>query len=784
VTPSYSKPLPLGLLTLASLSLATATHQDAQDPEVLGDAFAEEVVPFIARYCAECHAELDEDQSLVLTEFRVGADARAAAETWEDVVAVLDLFDMPPREAEQPNAHERAQIVRVLEDLLEEEAALERAGLRRLNASEYSRTVRDLLGVEFDARAHFPPDGIGYGFDTVAKSLTLSDLDVELYLSTAGALASEAVAVDRSADPERRQLARGQLSGAERAGAKVLSTNGIIAGTFEVPQDGRYRLSTAVAATQAGTELARMGLSIGKQQLGEFGVEATPGRARLGFPDVFAVECQLTAGSHRAGVRFLNDYYVPEHPDPTRRDRNLYVQWIELEGPLDPPPLTPFQSELAERMGPGGQPESEVSRLAHLVHRIWRRPARPADVERLLALPDPGAAADERLLVQLTALLASPHFIFRPEPESPEEVAGEVHPLSDSELAARLSYFLWGTTPDPALQLAASRGELTGAEAYRRRVEHMLDDPRSLAFSQSFSIQWLQLGGLQLLGAQSVDSPEVGATEEQPPQLGPGLKQAMVAESVAFFDAVLRQGLSLWQLLEADWTHANEALAEVYGLEGVEGEALRRVSLASTPRRGVLGQAAVLTRTSELTRTSPVRRGKWVLEALLGAAPTAAPALPNPLAESDSTAALSLRERWAVHREDPACALCHDSMDPIGFGLENYGPLGGWRENYPTSPGPEAVVEPVDSAGELPGGRAFDGPLGLIRALRGDDRFQESLTEKLLVYALGRGLTVADRSLVAGIRAALEEGQPSLRQLVVEVACCEAFTHRRVGGGK
>ncbi len=783
MTSSLSKPLILCLLALASLSGATATHQDAQDPEASSDAFAEEVVPFIARYCAECHAELDEDQSLVLTRFRVGEDARAAAETWEDVVAVLDLFDMPPREAEQPNAHERSRMVDVLEGVLALGPAKAPEVLRRLNAAEYTRTVRDLLGVEFDARAHFPPDGIGHGFDTIAESLTLSDLGVELYLSTAETLASEAVAVDRSADPARRRLAREQLSGAGRAGAKVLSTNGTIAGTFEVPRAGRYRLSTAVAASQAGTDLARMGLTIGMQALGEFDVETTPGRARAGHPEVHAVECQLAAGSHRAGVRFLNDYYVPEHPDPTRRDRNLYVQWIELEGPLDPPPLTPFQAQLAGRMGPDGQPEPEASRLAHLVHRIWRRPARAGEVDRLLALPDPGCAADERLLVQLTALLASPHFVFRPEPETLGDVEGDLRPLSDVELASCLSYFIWGTTPDPELQLAAGRGELTDAKAYRHRVERMLDDPRSIAFSRSFSIQWLQLGGLQLLGAQSEGASEADSTEEGPLEPSPGLKRAMVAESVAFFDAVLRRGLSLWQLLEADWTHANEALAQIYGLEGVDGEGLRLVSLATTQRRGVLGQAAVLTRTSELTRTSPVRRGKWVLEALLGAAPTAAPAVPNPLEETGTTSAsLSLRERWAAHREDPACALCHDSMDPIGFGLENYGPLGTWRKSYPASPGPEGVAQSVDSSGELPGGRVFDGPLGLVRALRGDDRFQESLTEKLLVYALGRGLTAADRPLIAGIGAALSEGEPSLRQLVIEVACCEAFTHRRVGG--
>ena len=783
MTFGLSKPLVLSLLALASLGLAAGAHQDAQDPVPSRDAFADEVVPFVERYCSECHAEAGEDQGLVLTRFRMGEDARAAEETWEDVLAVLDLFEMPPREAAQPNAHERARIVQVLEEVLALAPDKDLTGLRRLNAAEYGRTVRDLLGVEFDARAHFPPDGIGHGFDTVAESLTLSDLGVELYLSTAGILASEAVAVDRSADPERRRLAREQLSGAGRSGAKVLSTNGIIAGTFEVPRAGRYRLSTAVAATQAGTELARMGLTIGKQQLGEFDVEATPGRARLGFPDVYAVDCQLTAGSHRAGVRFLNDYYVPEHPDPTRRDRNLYVQWIELTGPLDPPPLTPFQQALAGRMGPDGQPESEARRLAHLVHRIWRRPARTGEVDRLMALPDSEGAADDRLLVQLTALLASPYFIFRPEPEPRGEVAGELRALSDVELASSLSYFLWGTTPDPDLQLAASRGGLTDSKAYRLRVERMLDDPRSRALSESFSTQWLQLGGLQSLEAQSESSSDAAPTGGESVELSAALKQAMVAESVSFFDAVLRQDLSLWQLLEADWTHANEVLAQVYGIEGVEGEGLRRVSLASTQRRGVMGQAAVLTRTSEPTRTSPVRRGKWVLEALLGAPPTAAPALPNPLEDPDSeSAALSLRERWAVHREDPACALCHDSMDPIGFGLENYGPLGTWRETYPVSPALDRAAEPVDGSGELPGGRVFDGPLGLVRALRGDDRFQETLTRKLLVYALGRGLSAADRPLVAGIGATLDQGEPSLRQLVIEIACCEAFTHRRVGG--
>ena len=458
MTSRLSQSLARGALALAVLGPVAWPAQDAPLSAPAGDAFALEVVPFIARYCSECHADPDGDPGLVLTKVTRGADARAAAETWEDVLAVLDLYDMPPRGARQPNAHERAQIVRVLEDILALDPAPEYPGLRRLNAAEYTRTVRDLLGVEFDARAHFPPDGIGHGFDTVAAGLTLSDLAVELYLSTAETLAAEAVAVDHSASPGRTRLAGKQLSGAGRSGAKVLNTNGAIMGTFEVPRAGRYRLGSAAAATQAGTELARMGFSVDGRHLGEFDVQATPARARAGHPEEHFVECQLEAGSHRVGAHFLNDYYVPDHPDPTRRDRNLYVLWIELEGPLDAPPLTPFQLALAQRVGPDGLPESEAGRLAHLVHRIWRRPARAEDIERLLALPGPEAAADERLRIQLTALLASPHFIFRLEPAPSGAESGELRALGGSELASRLSYFLWGTTPDEELQLAASRG--------------------------------------------------------------------------------------------------------------------------------------------------------------------------------------------------------------------------------------------------------------------------------------------------------------------------------------
>jgi len=766
VTLRFHNGLAAAALTLAALS---SNAVPAQDPTAAGDDFAREVVPFIARYCAECHSPTDEEENLVLTRVLSGSQVRAAAETWEDVLAVLDLHDMPPKDASQPDAHERARVVELLEGVLAAGGVREAGGLRRLNAAEYTRTVRDLFGVEFDARAHFPPDGIGHGFDTVAESLTLSDLAVEMYLSAAESIAADAVAVDLSAFPSKVRLSGEQLRGPGFAEAKILSTHGAIEGTFEIPYAGRYRLSTAVAASQAGDEFARMAIVCDQQRLAESSVGATPARAKAGHPDRPSVEVQLDRGAHRVGVRFLNDYYDPEHPDPTRRDRNLHVYWIELEGPLDAPPPTDFQLALTQRVGPDGQPEGEASRLAYLVHRIWRRPAQPSEIERLKAMPDPEASADLRLRWQLTALLTSPHFIFRLEPDPPGAADGERRPLVDDELAVRLSYFLWGTTPDEELQQAANLGELSDAGKYRDWVQRLVDDPRSRSFSRSFSSHWLQIQGHRLVQGADAKSES--------------LRQAMAEESALFFDTILRGNLSLWQLLEADWTLANQVLAEVYGVPDVTGEEHQRVSLASTQRRGVLGQAAVLARTSEATRTSPVRRGKWVLEALLGAAPTAAPALPNPLEEADPLAPnLSLRERWAAHRQDPACALCHDSMDPIGFGLENYGPQGRWRSDYPIEPGSNGEPEPVDGSGELMGGRPFDGPLGLVQALRADDRFQRTLTEKLLTYALGRGMTAADRGLVERIGSALDADEPSLRQLVIEIACSEAFTHRQVGG--
>ncbi len=729
------------------------------------DEFGGVVVPFIERFCSECHARPSEDVDLVLTQARAGHQARADRLTWEDVAAVVDLHEMPPRDSPQPDRAERERVIQAIERVLAEGEESCAPIVRRLNAEQYSRTVRDVFGVEFDAAGFFPPDGIGFGFDTVAASLTLSDLSVEKYLQAAESIAALAVPLDLSANPPRVRHLADKLSGNQRGKYRYLSTNGTIKTTFTIPRSGRYRLQAAAAATQAGDELARMALVLKGKRLAEFEVAALRGQPS----EVHGIECELEAGQRTVGAAFVNDFFDPQHPDPARRDRNLGVEWIELVGPMDAPPPSGFQVAMAAVRDQHGADSGEHAVLAHLIERLWRRPAGELEVQRLVGwgLGECGSdeqSANRRLRLWVTALLASPRFILRTEPDPDGLETGALRRLNGHELASRLSFFLWGCAPSPALLAAANAGELDDEIGYLSWAERLLDDLRSQALSESFTLQWLQLRAL-----------EERAEEFEP---SPGLLPAMLGESVDFFDAVLREKRSVWELLEADWTVANPLLAELYGLPVPAEPGAQRLSLGGTERRGVLGQAAVLTLTSEAQRTSPVRRGKWVLEALLGVAQSGAPALPNALAEPETGEALSLRELWEKHRLDPACAVCHDAMDPIGFGLENYGPRGGWRMEYDQAMGPTTV----DASGKMPDGTEFTGPLDLVQSLRSDGRFIEALVDKLGTYALGRPLTLAESEMLTATEPAL--GELSLRAVILRIACSEPFTHVRVGGGQ
>ena len=402
-----------------------------------------------------------------------------------------------------------------------------------------------------------------------------------------------------------------------------------------------------------------------------------------------------------------------------------------------------------------------------LIAKAYRRPAREDDVKRLLQFIDlaeeNGQGSVKGIQLALQAVLVSPRFLFRVE-EDPEGAApGSVRDLDEFELATRLSYFLWSSMPDGELLQAAKDGKLR--ENLETQVRRMLADSRSRSLADEFAAQWLQIRNLRTV---SPDQALFPAFDEE-------LRSAMEDETRLFFEAVVREDRSILDFIEGDFTFVNERLARLYGIEGIEGKEPRRVSLASTPRRGVLMHASVLTVTSNPTRTSPVKRGKWVLEQILGEPPPPPPATVPDLDEGPE-AALSgtLRQRMEQHRADPNCSVCHETMDALGFGLENFDPVGGWREKD----GPFAI----DASGNLPGGERFDGPEGL-RVILGarKDAFARCLAEKMLTFALGRGLEATDRCAVDEIVRGLEKDDHRFSRLIIEVSKTRPFQKKRTG---
>jgi Protein of unknown function (DUF1592)/Protein of unknown function (DUF1588)/Protein of unknown function (DUF1587)/Protein of unknown function (DUF1585)/Protein of unknown function (DUF1595)/Ca-dependent carbohydrate-binding module xylan-binding/Planctomycete cytochrome C len=732
---------------------------------VAADDFNERARPFLRAYCAECHGAEVHEGDLTLTGYVSEAAVRADPDVWDFVRERVELMEMPPRGADKPSDLERADFLEWLGATLGEldgDGPVDpgRPVLRRLNNAQYERAVRDLFGVEFPARERFPTDGVGFGFDTVGEALALPELRLEKYIEAAETIASQVFVVDDSRTPTVRRLDSGSLSGRGRGDFQVLATNGEVGGQVSLARPGRYRMGIKAGAQQAGDESARMAFVVEGRVVHEVSVEELPDGARLHAVEVEILEVP-EGGRVSLAARFLNDYYEPANPDPAARDRNLWVASIELEGPLDPPPPSAFQAELLARFGEQPAVDRERAMAEFLVRRVWRRPASDSELRRLERLPPEDAGPVERLRLMLTALLASPNFLYMVELD-PED-SGPVRALTNHELAARLAAFLWSSVPDRRLDALADAGELTDPVVLEALVRTMLKGPRGDALGEDFALQWLGLRSL-------VDA---APDPERFPSWSRSLSSSMREESLRFFMAVLREERSVWELLDGDWTILDSALAEHYGLDLAPFEGFARVSMAATPRRGVLGQAGVLTVTSDPGRTSPVKRGKWVLAVLLGAPPPAPPPGVGTLDESvEAASASSLRERLEIHRQRNECAVCHDRMDPLGFGLEPYDAVGRWRD--------EDGGFVIDASGVLPNGQRFDGPEQLVEVLRQDPRFPRAVLEKLLVYGLGRGLQRGDRRTIQGLLRGLDSEAPALLDMVVAIVLSDAFRTRRV----
>jgi len=803
----------------------SAPHAQSDEP----DAFRKTIQPFIEANCTACHSADLKSGGLNLEAYQNAAAITQDRDRWEKVLHKLRTGEMPPKGMPRPDKAEVAQVCRVIEDEFARQDRLARPDpgrvtARRLNRSEYNNTVRDLLGVTLRPADDFPQDDSGYGFDNIGDVLSLSPVLMEKYLTAAERLARTAVF---GSDLLKPTLAR------YRSGQKVtprttpltdydvtgLSLPNALHATHRFPVDGEYILRAFLGGERpAGSEPLQISLWIDGQQAQV--IQFDPDRLASFAADrqEFDGKAQdfrvrLPAGDHWLAVSLLKLYegLPPAYngPSPSKRPKPPPPEF------KPPPKATPeriaelkkeFDARLAETVaangvrigaleiggpynqlkGPAAASVKLVYTCGHLdghhtagcarkiigdlAHRAYRRPVTQPEVNQLVSLITMarrhGDSFEEGLVQAIEAMLVSPHFLFRIErgQAAAATVAGATAatPLSDHELASRLSYFLWSSMPDDELLACADRGTLKQPTVLAAQVRRMLKDPKSHALVENFGGQWLELRKLE----------SVKPDRARYPEFDDYLRMSMRRETEMFFDNIVRQDLSVLDFVDGNYSFLNERLAQLYKIPGISGPDFRRVELTGTDRGGVLTQASVLTVSSYATRTSPVLRGKWILENFLNAPPPPPPPdVPN-LDEAKIGQSASLREQLEQHRANPTCASCHSRMDPLGFGLENFDAIGAWR----VRDGKFAI----DAAGTLPDGRSFKGPRELKAILRADrDSFAEGLTEKLLTYALGRGLERYDRPTVKQIAKQLAADDYRFSTLVLEIVRSLPFQMRR-----
>ena len=725
------------------------------------------------KYCFDCHGNGADEGGLTLDEFAKPEAFIKNRKTAGMVFKLISAGVMPPEDGEQPKKEERQAAVDWIDARLNYvDCGLPpdpgRVTIRRLNRAEYNNTIRDLVGIDFDPAADFPSDEVGNGFDNIGDVLSLPPLLLEKYLEAAEMIAKKAIV----AHPDRfgiQRFAGKDLEGTGSAGGPggdgfiTMASSGSVIAKVRIPAKSEYVVRTEAKADQAGDEPARMELRLDGKKIQVFDIK---GRRKT---DMYEAKLKIEAGQHKIEAVFINDFYNPKAKNPEERDRNLHVRQVEVV------PTNVSLDQLPEShrriifLTPDKNTSNEAAAekiLKRFIAQAFRRPSTDEEVEKFAGLAlfaiSRGETFERGIQIAVTGVLVSPHFLFRVEDHSPSEKPG-IKPVSDYELASRLSYFLWSSMPDEELFRLAAEKKLHQPAELEKQVRRMLGDPKSEALVDNFASQWLNLRNLE----------EVSPDPKMFPSFNDELRRDMRKETEEFFAAILREDRSVMDFLDANFTFVNERLAEHYGLSGVKGEKFQKVSLAGAPRAGVLTQASILTLTSNPTRTSPVKRGKWILENLLNEPPPPPP--PN-VPELEETAkekpGLSLRKQLELHRQSPTCAACHKTMDPLGLGFENFDAIGKWRERDGKLP--------VDASGELPGGQKFQGPIELIKLLkRKKAAFRRCLVEKMLTYALGRGLEYYDRCAVDTITQNMDQDDNRFSRMVLEIVNSKPFLYRR-----
>jgi mono/diheme cytochrome c family protein len=761
----------------ASRSLRTAKVDVAK----ADTQFRKEVLPLLNRYCWDCHGDGETKGDLALDSFTNATVVLRDRRTWEHVLQNVESGEMPPKKKKsQPTLDERAKITAWIEKTLfpvdPDHPDPGRVTLRRLNRVEYNNTIRDLVGVDFKPADDFPQDDVGYGFDNIGDVLSLPPMLFEKYLRAAQRILDDAIVSGPRVPPVRRFGSPQLTGGADMGPIRGLASNGEMGVAVNFTQPGNYVLRTKAYGDQAGPDPVKIALRLDGKDVQTFDV-----KAKASDPKTYEIEVKVAeAGSKRFSVAFLNDFYnvktverkregKPPKKEQVIEDRNFYCVHLEVAGPLGVEAPLPETHRRIFTKETDGKNDALVARelIANFTGKAWRRPVTKGESDRLIQLYHEAKANGDNFAAAvkhaLTAVLVSPHFLFRNEIQRDPNNPAAVSEIDEYALAARLSYFLWSSLPDDELFTLAAAGKLR--KNLDAQVRRLLHDPKGRALTENFAGQWLQLRML------SVIDPD----REKFPAFSDELRQDMRTETERFFTHIATENRPVTDFLTADYTFVNERLAKHYGLPGVTGEEFRQVSLAGTPRQGLLTQGSILTITSNPNRTSPVKRGKWVLENMLGTPPPPPPPNVPPLEAGDKLKG-TLRQRMEQHRENAMCASCHSRMDPIGFAFEHFDGVGTYRDKDGT--------EPVEPQGELASGEKFTDHRQLNQVLATAKRadFLRCLAEKMLTYALGRGLEYYDKPAVARIVESMKRGDYKFNALLEAVIHSAPFQQRRGEG--
>jgi hypothetical protein len=750
----------------------------------------------VAEYCTRCHNEQRRRGDLVLEGFDL-ATAAERGEVVEKMIRKLRAGMMPPRGVSRPDASVMEEMVVELETTMDEAAEENpNPGVRafqRLNQAEYTAAVRDLLGIEVDVSSFLPLDTKSANFDNIADVQMPSATVIEGYLRAAGQISRLALG-DANAEVGNQIYRIPRIaSQKERVPGAPFGTRGGISVIHNFPADGKYvfhlmpygAVEGEVFGRTFGTE--QLEVSIDGQRVALLSVDRWMSESEPTGLNIRTDSIQVPAGPHRVTAAFIKQFEgsvddLIRPIDHTMADGQIgigygvttqqHLQRLTILGPFQITGVsdTPTRRRLftCRPTAPGEERPCAESIVSSLATRAYRRPLRESDLDGLMSFYDRGADVggfENGVRMALQAVLASPHFIFRMEEVPDGADPDEIFRISDIDLASRLSFFLWGTSPDQELIERAAEGDLGDRDELERQVRRMLSDPRADALSTRFAAQWLRLQDLEKIHPDALTYPYFDQT----------LADAMHRETELLFSHIVREDRSVLELLTADYTFVNGRLASHYGIPGVVGPDFRMVRYPDEVRRGILGHGSILTLTSHADRTSPVLRGKWVLEVLLGTPPPPPP--PNIPAFEETGAAengrlLTVRERMEMHRANPACSSCHIMMDPIGLALENFDVTGVWRNRDGGNP--------IDATGELYDGTAVNGPAELRTALlKRPEVFYRIFTENLMAYALGRRVEYYDMPTVRGITREAAEQDYRVSAFVIGIVGSEAFRSMR-----